>query len=162
MPGNGPKDPKPGNGPKDPKPGNGPKDPKPGHNGHDGKDGKDGTTTIQPGLTQTPVLPVAVSVPSKASVVCKSTRRFRIHLSPRKLRSAKVTLNGRRVRVTRTASGAWAMINLRGRLAGTQTVRTVVVTKGGKVRREVRRYRTCATVKSAARNHVRKAKKFNH
>jgi hypothetical protein len=156
KPGNGPKDPKPGNGPKDPKPGNGPKDPKPGHNGKDGKDGNDGAPAAQPGLTATPVV---TTVSSKVPAACKSVRRFRIHLSPRKLRSARVTLNGKRVRVTKTSSGAWAMINLRGKSVGTQIVRTVVVTKGGKVRREVRRYKTCATTKTALRNLIRKATK---
>ena len=155
KPGNGPKDPKPGNGPKDPKPGNGPKDPKPGHNGKDGKDGQD-APAAQPGLTATPVV---TTVSSKVPAACKSVRRFRIHLSPRKLRSARVTLNGKRVRVTKTSSGAWAMINLRGKSVGTQIVRTVVVTKGGKVRREVRRYKTCATTKTALRNLIRKATK---
>jgi hypothetical protein len=157
KPGNGPKDPKPGNGPKDPKPGNGPKDPKPGNgpkDGKDGQDGKDGTVTVQPGtLTSTPVV---TTVPSKAPAACKSARRFRIHLSPRKLRRAKVTLNGKRVRVHRTPSGAWAMINLRGMKAGTQVVRTRVVTKGGKVRRGVRRYKTCATVRTPMRKVVKK------
>ena len=47
-----------------------------------------------------------------------------------------------RVRYGRRGHNVNATINLRGLKSGTYTVRTVVVTKGGRIRVGTRRYRT--------------------
>ncbi|WP_205695604.1 LVIVD repeat-containing protein [Conexibacter sp. SYSU D00693] len=76
---------------------------------------------------------------------CLSRRRFPIRLGTRRtrLRSATVTLNGKRVRVRRSAGRLVATVDLRGRPRQTVTVRVVARTKGGRTLRETRRYRTC-------------------
>jgi hypothetical protein len=61
-----------------------------------------------------------------------------------KVRVGLVKVNGKKVRVKRTRRGLVAVIDLRNRRAGTYTVRTTVVTKGGRVRMGTRKFRTCA------------------
>ena len=81
-------------------------------------------------------------------VGCVSRRSFMIHL-PRRMRGrrvtrARVTVAGRRVQVTRRGGRLRARVNLRGRRSGRYTVRIVAYTRGGKVVRSKRAYRTCA------------------
>jgi len=77
---------------------------------------------------------------------CASRRHFRIRLrAPRgdRLRSARVYVNGRRVRVLR-GRRLRAVIDLRGLPAGRVRVRVVARTRHGRRVSETRRYRTCA------------------
>lgn len=67
-----------------------------------------------------------------AARTCASRRRFAITVP----RGARVTLNGKRVRVR----GTKATIDLRGRARGTVVVR---ITRPGAARAQVRRFRTC-------------------
>ena len=86
----------------------------------------------------------AQSAASKAALPCTSVRRFRLHLGAG-IRSARVTLNGRRVRVVRhRRTSSFATIDLRRLAKGTYTVRTAVVKRNGKLVTGTRRYRTCA------------------
>jgi hypothetical protein len=79
------------------------------------------------------------------ALACASRRDFRIRLRvPRgqRLRSAKVYVNGRRVRVLR-GRRLTATVDLRHLPRGRFTVRVVGVTSSGRVITETRRYRTC-------------------
>jgi hypothetical protein len=76
---------------------------------------------------------------------CVSRRAFTIHLRQPKgqrLRSAKVYLNGKRVK-TVSGTKTTAKIDLRGLPKGTVTVRVVATTRSGRTIRETRRYLTC-------------------
>jgi len=76
---------------------------------------------------------------------CVSRRVFPIRLRAprgRRLRSAVVSLDGRRVRVRR-GKKLTARIDLRGRPRGSFRVRVVARTTAGRVVRETRTYRTC-------------------
>jgi ABC-2 type transport system ATP-binding protein len=80
---------------------------------------------------------------------CTSRRRFRIHLKePRhgrgKLVSARVTVDGKRVKVKRRRGRLTAMVDLRGKSKKLVKVRVVARTSKGKRIRETRAYRTCA------------------
>jgi ABC-2 type transport system ATP-binding protein len=78
---------------------------------------------------------------------CTSRRRFVIHLRrPRhgRLVSARVTVAGQRVKVTRRHGRLRAVVNLRGKPKRTVRVRIVARTAGGRIVRETRRYKTCA------------------
>jgi hypothetical protein len=72
---------------------------------------------------------------------CVSRRSFVIHL-PRRMRSARVTVGGRRIKVVR-GSRLRARVNLRGRRRGTVVVRIVGRTRSGRRVVQTRRYRTC-------------------
>jgi beta-glucosidase len=72
---------------------------------------------------------------------CVSRRNFIIHLR-RGLRSARVYVNGRRVRVL-GGRRLHARVDLRGLPRGRFTVRIVARTKGGRTITSRRRYRTC-------------------
>lgn len=77
---------------------------------------------------------------------CRSARVFTIHLrNPPgdRLRRARVTVDGKRVRTTRGPRKLRARVDLRGKPRKTVVVRVRGVTRGGKVVRETRRYRTC-------------------
>ena len=95
--------------------------------------------------------------PSAASAVaeakrCGGRRYFTIRLKqPRgdRLRSARVTVDGKRVRVRRGATRLTARIDLRRKEKKTVVVRVVGRTRSGKVVRDTRRYRTC-TPRTAA------------
>ena len=83
---------------------------------------------------------------------CVSRRSFRLRLrAPRgqRLRSARVYVNGRRVAVRR-GRRLTAPVNLRGLPRGTVKVRVVATTRAGRRVVAQRRYRTCATKRSAA------------
>ena len=79
--------------------------------------------------------------------VCTSRRALGIRLDRGyRVRAASVMFNGKLVRIHYGHHGrnVNATINLRGMKTGTYTVRTVVVTKGGRIRVGTRRYRTCS------------------
>jgi hypothetical protein len=81
---------------------------------------------------------------------CRSKRAFTIHLRhPRRdyTRSARVTVDGKRVRVRKGHPHFSARVDLRGKRATQITVRIVSRTRSGKVVRETRRYRTCTSAK---------------
>jgi len=73
---------------------------------------------------------------------CASRRAFRIRLRPRTLRSARVYVNGRRVRTLR-GKRLRAPVDLRGLPKGRFTVKVIGVTRRGKRATETRRYHTC-------------------
>jgi ABC-2 type transport system ATP-binding protein len=78
---------------------------------------------------------------------CRSRRRFtiRIHRPARtRLRSAKVWVAGKRVKVHRRHGRLRAVVNLRGMTARKVTVRIVARTRSGKILRDKRVYRLCA------------------
>jgi hypothetical protein len=81
---------------------------------------------------------------------CRSRRRFVIHLrKPPKgdrIRSATVTINGKRQKVLR-GRRVRAIVNLRDLPKGTFRVAISVRTAKGRTLRSARTYRTCAGVK---------------
>lgn len=85
---------------------------------------------------------------TSAAPSCRSRRRFTIRLrEPRghdRLVSARVTVDGRAVRVRRRSRRLTARIDLRGRPAGRTVVRVRARTALGRTLRETRRYRRCA------------------
>jgi hypothetical protein len=76
---------------------------------------------------------------------CASRRAFPIRLRPSgvRLRSASVTVNGKRVRVRRADGRLTAVVDLRGLPKRTVRVAVVARTTRGGVLRESRTYRTC-------------------
>jgi hypothetical protein len=81
-----------------------------------------------------------------ARPACASRRNFRIRLRVpvgTSVRSARVFVGGRRVRVNR-GTRLTAPIDLRGRRRGNVNVRIRIVTTTGDVLRETRSYQTCA------------------
>ena len=92
-----------------------------------------------PALTAPPTPPPPPEAPA-----CVSRRRFAIHLrGGRRLARARVTVAGKRVRVRRVRRRLVAVVDLRGMPRRTVVVRVVARTRGGRVVRERRRYRTC-------------------
>jgi ABC-2 type transport system ATP-binding protein len=73
---------------------------------------------------------------------CVSHRRFEIRL-PKSVRSARVTLNGKRVKTFRRGGRVRALIDLQGRTHSTVKVRAVARTKGGRTLRQTRTYHVC-------------------
>ena len=83
---------------------------------------------------------------------CKSRRRFTIHLSGgRRLASARVTVAGRRVPVRRVHGRFVAVVDLRGFPRRRVVVRSIARTRGVRIVRETRRYRTCVAGGTASR-----------
>ena len=86
-----------------------------------------------------------------ASRRCLSRRRFEIRVKrgrgKARLRSAKVWVAGKRVKVRRRGGRLRAVVDLRGRRKARVRVRIVARTRGGKVLRDKRVYRTCAKKK---------------
>ena len=80
-------------------------------------------------------------------VRCASRRRFTVRVrEPRgreRVRSARVTVGGRRVRVVRRRGRFFAAVDLRGRPREVVRVLVVARTTRGRVVRETRAYRTC-------------------
>lgn len=75
---------------------------------------------------------------------CRSTRVVRLRLDRFvKVRTAHVTLDDKRLAVSRTKKGTFVRIDLRGRPEGVYTVRTVLLTRGGSLRTSTRQYATC-------------------
>jgi len=73
---------------------------------------------------------------------CVSHRRFQIRL-PKTVRSARVTLNGKRLKTFRRAGRLRTVIDLRGRTRSTVKVKVVARTKGGRTLRQTRTYHVC-------------------
>jgi hypothetical protein len=81
--------------------------------------------------------------------VCVSNRRVTLTL---RLRSASVTMNGRRLRVRRTRGGKLAVtVDMRGRRAGLVTIRVRGKTLRGRRVRQTRRFMVCAGATAGAR-----------
>jgi ABC-2 type transport system ATP-binding protein len=78
---------------------------------------------------------------------CLSRRRFEIRVrrghGRKRLRSARVYVDGRRVKVHRRAGRLRAVVDLRGRQKQQVRVRIVARTRSGKRRHDTRVYRTC-------------------
>jgi len=90
----------------------------------------------------------------RGALPCASRRRFRIRLrEPHgdRMASARVTVAGKRVRVTRRAGRLTASVDLRSRPAGVVQVRIVGRTRSGRTVRSARTYRLCAQRRSASR-----------
>ena len=86
-----------------------------------------------------------------ARPACVSRRNFRIRLRVppgTRVRSARVTVGGERVRVS-YANRITAPVDLRGLPSGTVIVRIRIVTARGTVLRGARTYRTCAAPRSS-------------
>src|SRR6185503_10657404 len=135
---------KPGKGHDDDKPGKGHDK---GDDGRDGQDGRDGA----PAPAAAPLTPALNQLANQViaqSRRCTSKRVVRIRLDRGyKIRTARVLLNGKLVKVRRTKKGTYATIDLRNRAKGAYTVRTVVVTKGKRIKIGTRVYRTCTAKK---------------
>jgi len=90
-----------------------------------------------------PAAAPTITLPSSQRV-CVSRRYFRIRLGRSKnVRSARVTLDGRRITIRRGRRYVTALIDLRRRVKGTYVVRITVRTKRGNRVRKTRRFRTC-------------------
>ena len=79
---------------------------------------------------------------------CASRRNFLIRL-PRGLRRARVTVDGRRVRVQRRGARLRARVDLRGKPRKIVVVRVTGRTRSGRRVVQVRRYRTCTSRRQA-------------
>ena len=93
-----------------------------------------------------------LGLPAASPRTCVSRRRFQIRLrAPRgqRLRSARVYVNGRQVRLL-TGRRLRSAVNLRGLPPGRFTVRIVARTRRGQRIVSVRRYRTCTPKRRAA------------
>jgi hypothetical protein len=75
---------------------------------------------------------------------CVSRRRFTLHLRGRHLRSARVTVDGKRVPVRRKNGRYYAVIDLRGRPKGRAVVHVTARTSDGRVVRDRHVYKTCS------------------
>ena len=73
---------------------------------------------------------------------CVSHRRFQIRL-PKTVRSARVTVNGKRVKTFRRGGRLRSTIDLRGRTRSTMKVKVVARTKGGRTLHQTRTYHVC-------------------
>jgi hypothetical protein len=85
-------------------------------------------------------------VPLPSNRRCTSRRRFGIRLRApegQRLRSAKVYVNGKRVKVRRSGGRLRALVDLRGLKKGRYTVKIVATTAQGRRVVSKRRYRTC-------------------
>jgi hypothetical protein len=90
---------------------------------------------------------------------CASKRRFQIRLrAPRghRLRSARVYVNGKRVRVFRRRGRLRAVVDLRGLPKGTFRVRVRAITTRGRRVTETRTYRTCIPGRRSSRRWTRR------
>jgi len=73
---------------------------------------------------------------------CVSHRRFQIRL-PKTVRSARVTLNGKRLKTFRRGGRTRAIVDLRVRAHSTVKLKVVARTKGGRTLRQTRTYHVC-------------------
>jgi ABC-2 type transport system ATP-binding protein len=81
---------------------------------------------------------------------CSSRRRFTIHLKRfghKRLKSARVWVDGTRVKVRRRHGRLTAVIDLRGKPKKRVKVRVRAIARTGAIVRDTRRYRTCAGAK---------------
>ena len=83
---------------------------------------------------------------------CLSRRDFTIRLRPKgRLRSARVWVDGKRVRVVRSRGRLRARVDVRGARKGRVAVRIVARTEAGSTIRAERRYRTCTSKRRGGR-----------
>lgn len=91
--------------------------------------------------------PVAAAPSPAPPYVCTSRRRFNVHArAPRgsgKITRARITLNGKALKLRRSRGEYVARVDLRGQARGTYTLRITLKAKGGKTYTATRRYRTC-------------------
>jgi hypothetical protein len=90
--------------------------------------------------------PTSAGVPLPSNRRCTSRRRFPIRLvAPRgqQLRSATVTVNGKKAKVRKSGGRLVATVDLRKLVKGRYTVRVVAITGQGRRVVSQRRYRTC-------------------
>jgi predicted acyl esterase len=119
------------------------------------------TSTARPGVLHLPVaregvhygkvVGAAVSGPARTS--CTSRRTVGVHIRARyrgRVRSAVLTVGGRRVAVVRGAKLRKAIpVSLRGRARGVVVVKLSLRLKSGKTVTDTRRYRLCAAAATA-------------
>jgi hypothetical protein len=98
----------------------------------------DATTSAQCATGASAPTPLGLPSPRQ----CASRRTFTIRPRARRLRSARVYVNGTLVRVLRGRRSR-ARIDLRGLPRGVVRVKVVAITRGGRRIIETRRYRTC-------------------
>jgi hypothetical protein len=97
-----------------------------------------------------PTQPPKAGVPLPSNRRCTSRRRFPIRLRAPKgqrLRSAKVYVNGKKVKVRKVKGRLTAMVDLRGLRKSRYVVKVVAVTGQGRSVTSQRRYRTCTPKK---------------
>lgn len=97
----------------------------------------------QPAAPQAPQPVAGGAASTKAPRTCGSRRVFWINVRGKRLRRVSVVVNGKKTAVTRDGSTFRARVDLRRLPKGRFTVRIRKTLKGGKVRTETRRYRTC-------------------
>jgi hypothetical protein len=100
---------------------------------------------VSPRPSEPPRLSDIVTLPRQAGR-CASRRRFRIRLKEPPgdaLASARITLNGRQLRVVRRDGRLTTVVDLRGLPRGRYRVRIVAQTYRGRTIQGSRRYRTC-------------------
>lgn len=83
------------------------------------------------------------TMPATTGKGCASQRRFAVHLPASFRRGVLATLNGRRLALKRTAGRWTAIVDLRGRKAGTVTLKIRGRSASGKLVTQTRRYRLC-------------------
>jgi hypothetical protein len=101
-------------------------------------------TPTTPGVTPTQAPAAGVPLPSARR--CTSRRKFPIRLRAPKgqrLRSAKVYVDGKKVKVRKSKGRLTATVDLRGLKKSRYTVKVVAVTGQGRTVISQRRYRTC-------------------
>jgi hypothetical protein len=99
-------------------------------------------------LSTAPPSQVAAAFGLPPSKTCVSRRRFAVHVRrPVGVTIAKVklTLNGKALKVRRSAGRFTATVDLRGLKKGTYTLAVSVTTASGKTLNGNRRYHTCAS-----------------
>ncbi|HEX8103346.1 MAG TPA: hypothetical protein VF533_12090 [Solirubrobacteraceae bacterium] len=82
--------------------------------------------------------------PPAAGRACASKRRFAVHL-PRRVRRARATVDGRRLKLRRRGGRLTATVDLRGRRKATVVLRVRGRTRSGKRVKYTRRYHPCST-----------------
>lgn len=121
------------------------------------QDGSNATTDDQC-LDSDLIAPLPATPPKLNDIVtlpketkgCASRRKFPIRLKEPPgdaLKSAKVTLNGKSLKVTRVDGRLTSSVDLRGLKRGRYTVKIVAVTYRGRTIQGSRRYRTCGKVR---------------
>lgn len=128
----------------------GPKAPGGGDNtgGGNGGGGETGGVQQQQSATPPPVTVAAQSRTAKTLRSCLSRRSFTIRLRPKALRSATVTVAGKKVGVARKNGRLTARVDLRKLEQATFEVQVVAVDARGRTVRETRSYRTCRVGKN--------------
>jgi hypothetical protein len=119
----------------------------------------DGSNVAQDGCADSDlVAPLPATPPKLNDIVtlpketkgCASRRKFPIRLKEPvgdALKSAKVTLNNKSLKVTRVGGRLTSSVDLRGLKRGRYTVKIVAVTYRGRTIQGSRRYRTCGKVR---------------